>query len=103
MSPTTQKIKEAPDRAPRFQKLEELPDVLTCPETAGAIRRTTGALAVMRHRRKSTLPFIRDGKKILYLKKDVLSYLEAHVDPGVGPKPVAKRKRRSPRKAAVRG
>ena len=103
MSPKTQKIKEALERAPKFQKLEELPDVLTCPELSGVLRTTTGALAVRRHRRKSALPFIRDGKKILYLKKDVIAYLEAHVDPGVGPKPVAKRKRRSPREAAVRG
>jgi hypothetical protein len=81
------------------QKFDDLPDVLTCEETAKVLRRTTAALAVMRHRRKSNLACVRDGKKVLYLKRDVLQYLQAHLDPGIGPKPVAKRKRRSPRKA----
>lgn len=80
--------------SPKIQKLEDLPDVLTCVETAAAIRRTVAALAVMRHRRKSSLPCIRDGKKILYLKSDVLAYLNQHRDPGVGPRPVEKRPRR---------
>jgi hypothetical protein len=100
VSPKTQKRKASPDAPQKFQKLEDLPDALTCPEVSGVLRCTTGALAVRRHRRKSALPFFRDGKKVLYLKTDVIKYLESNKDPGIGPKPVPKLKRRSPRKVA---
>ncbi len=68
-----------------------LPVLLTPREVAKKLRCSYGALALMRHRRRSGLRFIKLGRKVLYRESDVQLYLNMNLDAGEGPKP-AKRK-----------
>lgn len=61
--------------APRVIDEAELPVFLTPPELAILRRTTTSTLAQERYLGRG-VPFIRDGRRILYARADVLSYLE---------------------------
>jgi Helix-turn-helix domain len=66
-------------------------------EAAQILRCSPGALAVRRHRRKSGLKFLRLGKRIYYRAQDLVEWAEAQLDPGIGPKPVPKRRKKAVR------
>ncbi|WP_104183588.1 helix-turn-helix domain-containing protein [Mycobacterium avium] len=55
--------------------LEELPPLLTPPELAQVLRTTTNSLAQERYLGRG-VPFIKNGRRILYARSDVLAYLE---------------------------
>jgi hypothetical protein len=61
---------------------ENLPPILRTPEVAKLLRKTVNA--VVQDRYLGVGPrFIRDGRRILYAKSDVLDYLREHtVQPG---------------------
>ena len=55
--------------------LDELPELLTPPELARFMRTTTNCLSQDRYLGRG-IPFIKTGRRILYARADVLSYLE---------------------------
>jgi hypothetical protein len=57
--------------------LDELPTLLTPPELARLLRTTTNSLAQDRYLGRG-VPFVRHGRKVLYSRADVASYLEGN-------------------------
>lgn len=55
--------------------LDELPELLTPPELAQVLRTTTNSLSQERYLGRG-VPFIKNGRRILYARSDVLAYLE---------------------------
>lgn len=58
-----------------FTTADELPPLLTPPELAELRRTTINSLAQERYLGRG-VPFIKDGRRILYARSDVLDYLE---------------------------
>jgi hypothetical protein len=57
--------------------LDELPALITPPELARLLRTTTNSLAQDRYLGRG-VPFVRHGRKVLYARTDVMSYLEGN-------------------------
>jgi hypothetical protein len=55
--------------------LDDLPELLTPPELAGVLRTKTSTLAQERYLGRG-VPFIKNGRRILYARSDVRAYLE---------------------------
>lgn len=55
-----------------------LNDLLTCRETATLLRTTPPCLATSRCLKRSTPPFIKVGRRILYRRSAVEKWLEEH-------------------------
>lgn len=55
----------------------DLPEVLTPAEAAQYLRMTTAALAQDRYLGRG-IPFVKYGKRVRYLRQDVLDYLTAN-------------------------
>lgn len=55
----------------------QLPEVLTPAELADFLRTTTASLAQDRYLGRG-IPFIKHGKRVRYLRQDVLDYLTAN-------------------------
>ncbi len=71
---------------------QEPVQLLTARETAKLLRTSYGALAVGRCKRRTKLPYIRLGRKILYRRSDIDSFLTSQlVDPATGVKKKAAR------------
>lgn len=56
---------------------QDLPEVLTPAEAAQYLRLTTAALAQDRYLGRG-IPFVKYGKRVRYLRQDVLDYLAAN-------------------------
>lgn len=56
-------------------RIDELPVLLTPQELAQLLRTTTNSLAQDRYLGRG-VPFVRHGRKVLYARSDVLSYLD---------------------------
>ena len=68
---------------------EELPPFLRTPEVAKILRKS--ANAVVQDRYLGLGPrYIRDGRRILYAKSDVLDYLRQHTVQPDDPRPVSR-------------
>ena len=67
--------------------MPEISTLLTTEEAAARLRLATGTLHIWRHYRRSTLPFVKVGRKVFYKAEDVQAYLEKRTDPGDGPRP----------------
>lgn len=57
--------------------LDDLPALLTPSELAKFMRTTTNSLAQERYLGRG-VPFIKNGRRVLYARADVLAYLEAN-------------------------
>ncbi|CAN5524317.1 hypothetical protein BH09ACT7_BH09ACT7_08520 [soil metagenome] len=55
--------------------LDQLPSVMTPPQLAGYLQTTPAALAQDRYLGRG-VPYTRVGRRIRYLKEDILKYLE---------------------------
>lgn len=55
--------------------LDDLPPLLTPPELAEVLRTTINSLAQERYLGRG-VPFIKNGRRILYARNDVLAYLD---------------------------
>jgi hypothetical protein len=59
--------------------LSSLPPIATTPQLAEALHMSASALDQDRHRGQgSTIPYVRIGRKIRYLRADVVRYLLAN-------------------------
>ena len=56
--------------------LSELPEISTPAQIAQAIHTTEDALAQDRYQRRG-LPYVKIGRRVRYLRADVIAYLEA--------------------------
>jgi hypothetical protein len=62
--------------------LESESEFLATDEAAQLLKTTPGSLAVGRCQRRDGPPFYKIGRKVLYRKSDLLSWVESHrVDP----------------------
>jgi hypothetical protein len=57
--------------------LDELPAVMTPPDVAGVIQTTTNSLAQDRYLGRG-IPFVKFGRRVRYLRDDVLDYIAAN-------------------------
>ena len=57
--------------------LDELPEVMTTPQLAAFMQTTIDSLAQDRYLGKG-IPFVKFGKRVRYLRNDVLDYLAAN-------------------------
>lgn len=55
----------------------DLPELLTPPELAKFLRTTPGSLAQDRYNGRG-VPFVKFGKRIRYLRQDVIDYIAAN-------------------------
>jgi hypothetical protein len=57
--------------------LDELPEVMTTPQLAAFMQTTTNSLNQDRYLGRG-IPFVKFGKRVRYLRNDVLDYLAAN-------------------------
>jgi hypothetical protein len=57
--------------------LDELPAVMTPPDVAGVIQTTINSLAQDRYLGRG-IPFVKLGRRVRYLREDVLDYISAN-------------------------
>jgi hypothetical protein len=75
-------ISEATKTAKLLEKAEidlaELPPIMNTEQLALILGMTTAALAQDRHIGASKIPYTKIGRKVRYLRSDVIDYLLAH-------------------------
>ena len=78
--------------------MPELIELLTPRDAAKVLRTSYGPLAKWRSTRKYPLRYVRLGGKIYYKLSDVRAFIDARIDPGTGPAPVARKRRKAARR-----
>jgi hypothetical protein len=64
-------------RMANLANLDELPEVMTTPQLAGFMQTTENSLAQDRYLGRG-IPFVKFGKRVRYLRNDVLDYIAAN-------------------------